>query len=266
MKPDWINQNMKKGSGSSSSDSMSKVYGSGSSGLMHSKIAKPSMSMGGLVHCQSSTKPVQMLADGDTEETYKQRGAEASSGEKVGFFERLRMGNIDDPKSEAYNRLGAGRGRSMAAAAKASEEPAAEPAKAEAPATQKSVEPAKAASPGMGSDTEFGDLDGAIEAAAKRKAAEKAETPARARATPAAPAKRRASAPASSPAPSAIPLSQMKGAEYASLSNIADKAEADPGTSLAAKQAARRNANAALKTYEDAADAEKTGRSVAFKR
>ena len=45
----------------------------------------------------------------------KRRGLKASEGEKVGFFERLRMGNIDDPTSEAYKRLGAGRGRSIPA-------------------------------------------------------------------------------------------------------------------------------------------------------
>jgi hypothetical protein len=40
----------------------------------------------------------------------KKRGLEASKNERVGFFERLRMGNIDDPRSEAYNKFGAGRG------------------------------------------------------------------------------------------------------------------------------------------------------------
>jgi len=50
---------------------------------------------------------------GEAEE--KRRGLKASEGEKVGFLERLRMGNIDDPTSEAYKRLGAGRGRSMPA-------------------------------------------------------------------------------------------------------------------------------------------------------
>ena len=39
----------------------------------------------------------------------KAAGLKASEGEKVGFFERLRMGNIDDPNSEAYRRFGAGR-------------------------------------------------------------------------------------------------------------------------------------------------------------
>jgi hypothetical protein len=42
----------------------------------------------------------------------KMAGLEASNKEKpMGFFERLRAGNIDDPESEAYKRLGAGRNR-----------------------------------------------------------------------------------------------------------------------------------------------------------
>jgi gas vesicle protein len=42
----------------------------------------------------------------------KKRGLEMSNKEApVGFFERLRAGNIDQPGSEAYNRFGAGRGR-----------------------------------------------------------------------------------------------------------------------------------------------------------
>jgi hypothetical protein len=42
----------------------------------------------------------------------KQAGLAASNKEApMGLFERLRMGNIDDPRSEAYRRLGAGRGR-----------------------------------------------------------------------------------------------------------------------------------------------------------
>jgi gas vesicle protein len=47
------------------------------------------------------------------EASAKQRGLDISNKEEpVGFFERLRMGNIDQPGSEAYNRFGAGRGRS----------------------------------------------------------------------------------------------------------------------------------------------------------
>jgi len=42
----------------------------------------------------------------------KQRGLDISNKEKpVGFFERIRMGNIDQPGTEAYNKFGAGRGR-----------------------------------------------------------------------------------------------------------------------------------------------------------
>ena len=42
----------------------------------------------------------------------KKRGLEMSNKEApVGFFDRIRMGNIDQPGSEAYNRFGAGRGR-----------------------------------------------------------------------------------------------------------------------------------------------------------
>jgi hypothetical protein len=42
----------------------------------------------------------------------KQRGLDMSNKEApVGFFERLRAGNIDQPGTEAYNRFGAGRGR-----------------------------------------------------------------------------------------------------------------------------------------------------------
>jgi hypothetical protein len=52
-------------------------------------------------------------AGGEAED--KKRGLAASKGEKMGFFERLRMGNIDDPKSEAYKRFGAGRGQAETA-------------------------------------------------------------------------------------------------------------------------------------------------------
>ena len=65
---------------------------------------------------------------GDVEESKaKQRGLDISNKEEpVGFLQRLRMGNIDDPSSEAYKRFGAGRGRSEAPAKK--EEPAPAPA------------------------------------------------------------------------------------------------------------------------------------------
>ena len=52
----------------------------------------------------------------------KQRGLDISNKEEpVGFFERIRMGNIDEPGTEAYNRFGAGRGRATPAAPAAEE-------------------------------------------------------------------------------------------------------------------------------------------------
>lgn len=61
---------------------------------------------------------------GEVEESAaKQRGLDISNKEKpVGFFERIRMGNIDDPSSEAYKRFGAGRGRAAPAAPAAEED------------------------------------------------------------------------------------------------------------------------------------------------
>jgi hypothetical protein len=55
-------------------------------------------------------KKTKRYQEGGSAEEDKKRGLEASKDEKVGFIERLRMGNIDDPKSEAYKRFGAGRG------------------------------------------------------------------------------------------------------------------------------------------------------------
>ena len=56
-----------------------------------------------------ATKKIKRFNEGGMSD--KDRGLEASKDEKVGFFERLRMGNIDDEGSEAYRRFGAGRGR-----------------------------------------------------------------------------------------------------------------------------------------------------------
>lgn len=52
----------------------------------------------------------------------KQRGLDTSNKEApVGFLERIRMGNIDDPSSEAYKRFGAGRGRATTPSATTAE-------------------------------------------------------------------------------------------------------------------------------------------------
>ena len=53
--------------------------------------------------------------EGDlVESDFKKKGLESSKDDRVGFFERLRMGNIDSPSSDAYRRFGAGRGRTDA--------------------------------------------------------------------------------------------------------------------------------------------------------
>lgn len=65
----------------------------------------------------------------------KQRGLDMSNKEApVGFFERLRAGNIDEPGTEAYNRFGAGRGRATPAPAAAPVTPAVAPAAPAMPA------------------------------------------------------------------------------------------------------------------------------------
>lgn len=57
----------------------------------------------------ATRKPRRFGSGGETAD--KEEGLKASKDEKVGFLERLRMGNIDDEGSEAYRRFGAGRGR-----------------------------------------------------------------------------------------------------------------------------------------------------------
>lgn len=56
-----------------------------------------------------ATKKIKRFESGGVSD--KDRGLEASKDDKVGFFERMRMGNIDEEGSEAYNRFGAGRGK-----------------------------------------------------------------------------------------------------------------------------------------------------------
>ncbi len=77
---------------------------------------------------------------GDVSESRaKQRGLELSNKEEpVGFFERIRMGNIDQPGSEAYNRFGAGRGyaKTMEEESEAARAPMHAPAAAPAPSAR----------------------------------------------------------------------------------------------------------------------------------
>lgn len=111
---DWQRQNMKKvGDCPAPFNHTDKVHVSGVTSSMHSKIAPPTHGMGGLVSAPVKVMaPLRMADGGDVSEARdKEEGLKASANEKVGFFERLRMGNIDDPKSEAYNRFGAGRAK-----------------------------------------------------------------------------------------------------------------------------------------------------------
>ena len=85
-----------------------------------------------------ATKKIKRFESGGVSD--KDRGLEASKDDKVGFFERLRMGNIDEEGSEAYNRFGAGRAKadrdaeSEAAAMRAVDASRAAPAAPAAPA------------------------------------------------------------------------------------------------------------------------------------
>ena len=75
-------------------------------------------------------KKFKRYQDGGDVAAAKQRGLDISNKEEpVGFFERIRMGNIDEPGTEAYNRFGAGRGRAAPTAT-----PTATPAAPAAPA------------------------------------------------------------------------------------------------------------------------------------
>jgi hypothetical protein len=66
---------------------------------------------GGFVNSETQNVPRARTAAEDQDAADKAAGLAASKDDSVGFFERMRMGNIDDPSSEAYRRFGAGRGR-----------------------------------------------------------------------------------------------------------------------------------------------------------
>lgn len=121
-KPDWQNQSYSKSSSASGPSKLNSKITAGAQSTLHSKIARPTQSMGGMVAAPvKKPNPVRKFADGGSvdDETYnseqyqadKKAGLEASRNEKVGLWERLKAGNIDDPSSEAYRRFGAGRGQ-----------------------------------------------------------------------------------------------------------------------------------------------------------
>lgn len=220
---------------------------------LHSKIARPSVRTMDMRSNSTnralspiSSSPV-MLADGGdvSEAARKQQGLESSKGESVGFFERLRMGNIDDPRSEAYRRFGAGR-------AAASSDNDADNAAASRPLSDPMADKDDSVAP---------------KAAEAPKAAVKAEVPT----APKKPAKRAVSAPAkpaaktaspSASKPSGMSLVQRLGREYAELEAQARRAESMEGASPQSKAAIRRLADDKRRAYEAATSAEKSGRSV----
>lgn len=137
---DWQRQNQSKNGGAQPAphqmNPKTMAYGSS----MNSKIAKPTHDCGGMVKSQGMANGgmVRGYADGG-EVDDKAAGLAASANEKVGFFERMRMGNIDEEGSEAYNRFGAGR-------AKADRDMASEAAAMKAVDDARSKEVASAAS------------------------------------------------------------------------------------------------------------------------
>lgn len=222
----WMRQNMKKSGGSSAAGSMKKAV-------------------------------VRMADGGDVSEAEdKAAGLAASSGEKVGFFERLRMGSIDDPKSEAYSRFGAGR-------AKADRDMENEAAAMRA-VDQSRAEAAKAAR----DDADFAEMDRQI-ASGRSVTGTEPKPPAPAPVVRPKPRPARNAVRASASAPttsSSASLAQRLGKEYADLENAARRAEEMPDATLESRRMVRKLADDKRRAFEAAADAEKTGRSVVLKR
>lgn len=137
---DWQRQNQSKGGGAQPTPHQMNPKTMAYGGSMNSKIAKPTHDCGGMVKSRGMANGgmVRGYADGGEVED-KAAGLAASANEKVGFFERMRMGNIDEPGSEAYNRFGAGR-------AKADRDMASEAAAMKAVDDARSKEAASAAS------------------------------------------------------------------------------------------------------------------------
>jgi hypothetical protein len=222
----WMRQNMKKSGGSSAAGSMKKAV-------------------------------VHMADGGDVSEAEdKAAGLAASSGEKVGFFERLRMGNIDDPKSEAYSRFGAGR-------AKADRDMENEAAAMKA-VDQSRAEATKAAR----DDADFAEMDRQI-ASGRSVTGTEPKPPAPAPVAKPKPRPARNAVRASAAAPktsSSASLSQRLGKEYADLENAARRAEDMPDATPESRRMVRKLADDKRRAFEAAAAAEKDGRSVVLRR
>lgn len=257
----WMRQDMKKGGNPAAPSVMEdKIYPRGTVGQMNPKVSAPTHALGNLVTGSMKKTPLHMADGGDVSEASdKAAGLEASKGESVGFFERLRMGNIDDPSSEAYARFGAGRGateRIKALPDDGSSEAAESrrfAAAAPAPAPKAEEAPKMTAVDFQRTDKDTTPVAMPAPRPARNAMRASASKPA----APAAPA---------SPRASSASLSQRLGKEYADLENAAKRAEAMPEATLESKRMVRKLADDKRKAYEAAADAEKTGRSVVMKR
>ena len=257
---DWQRQSFAKGGKPEAAPSQMnpKTWG-GPAPSMNSKIAKPTHPCGGMVKGggMANGGMVRGYADGGEvdESALKAEGMKQSAGESVGFFKRLSMGNIDQEGSEAYNQFGAGRAKASAAAKAIGDEDEAVRSSIAADRAKPAPEPAKAEEP----EAKYGRDSVRDVTPAKAEAPAPAPAPVKTAARTIKPSPVKAEAPK-------VSLAQSKGAEYTTLEKIAREAESNAGVSAAAKAAARANADRARKTYEAAADAEKTGRSVVFKR
>jgi hypothetical protein len=241
----WQRQSMSKNGGSSAPSQMnSKLMPSGPAAGLHSKIAAPTHGMGGLISSAnpSMKKPVARFADGtDGEvdvEQLKQEGLAASAKDApVGFWKRLTQGNIDDPKSEAYQEYGAGRGQRERNAKALSDESA---DIAKTTAKVQADDAAKADMKAKYPDTEFGDLEGAMKRA--KEAPEPKAAPAASK-TAAKTVAAKPSAPASKPAetskPSAPAAPSTTKASAPAVESVVQK-KSEPAKSFAEDVAERK--------------------------
>lgn len=236
MKPEWQNQSFSKAGNAGAptpAGAPNKVYPSGTVGSLHSKIAAPTHGMGGLVLAEQAKRG---YADGGSVTSDGEWARDENYGDGTTGDERVAMARSETSAepSTATVEMPVGADRIQ---------PEPEQPKKE------SFKEAFARNRAAGAKT-F-DWNG------KKYTTELAESK---------PAKPSTPAKAEAHKPSGMSLAQSKGSEYAQLERIAKAAESNPGVSAAAKAAARKNADAARATYEAASDAEKTGRSVVFKR
>ena len=244
-KPDWQNQSMKKVGAAAPVNRMNAKLTGGMSSSLHSKICAPTYGFGGDTGAKMA-RPVLKMADGgmvDTEFGDYDNAVNANSDNgEWARGENYGDGTTGDERVEMARKPVDTSSMKMPTVED-------EPAEREAPAKAMSFKEAFAANRKAGAKT--------FEWNGKKYTTDIATSK---------PAAKPAAAPKAETKSSGMSLAQSKGAEYQTMSRIADEAEKNPNASLAAKQAARKNADKARSTYEAAADAEKTGRSVVFKR